>query len=94
MSATLRDFWFPLLLGAAGLPTLFFSSSAIGNARRVMLTITIVCFFLAILSYIWGDPVRGPFANIIRPHDSESFLVVSGVPARVNDFETHALRVY
>jgi hypothetical protein len=75
---SLRDFWFPVLLAGLGFPTLFLSASATGNGKRVMLTITLLFFCFGILSYIWGDPVRGPFANLLRPHDAENFTIVSG----------------
>jgi hypothetical protein len=76
---SLREFWFPLLLTAAGLLPLFFVPSATGNGRRTMLTVTIVLFFLAALAFVWGDPVRGPFANLTRPRDATTFFLTAGV---------------
>jgi hypothetical protein len=75
----LKDFWFPILLAAASLIPAFFSPSATGNGRRFMLTIAACLFFLAILTYIWGDPVRGPFALMLRPSDASHFTVTGGI---------------
>ena len=50
-----------------------------GNGRRVVLTWTAFFIFLAVLSYISGHPVRGPFANILRPHDARAFTLKAGV---------------
>jgi hypothetical protein len=79
MPSSARDFWFPVLLTASGLVPLFFAHSATGNARRLLLTITIVLFFAGCLSYIWGDPVRGPFANLIHPENPQQFVFWAGV---------------
>jgi len=79
MSGNLKDFWFPLLLALCGVPTLFLSNSASGTARRVMLTVTMAFLFAAILAYIWGDPVRGPFAFIVHPKSPEHFSLQAGI---------------
>jgi hypothetical protein len=81
MPNILKDFWFPILLPAVGVIPIFFSGSDSGNGRRVMLTISVCVFFLAILTYIWGDPVRGPFAFVLRPSDSSQFTVSAGIRA-------------
>src|SRR5260370_27040029 len=51
----------------------------VGNGRRVMLTLAIILFFAGALSYIWGDPVRGPFANLAHPKAPENFTFQAGV---------------
>jgi hypothetical protein len=76
--STLREFWFPFLLAIVGVFPLFFAGSATGNGRRLMLTFTVIFMSLAVLSYIWGDPVRGPFANVVHPHDAKNFLFTVG----------------
>jgi hypothetical protein len=75
----LRDFWFPALLALAGIIPGILANYTAGNARRVMLTLTVFCVFIAIESYIWGDAVRGPFANLTHPRDRENFAFVAGV---------------
>jgi hypothetical protein len=82
MLSALRDFWFPLLLAIIGIIPLFFAGSAAGNGRRAMLTVTVVLLFLAALSYIWGDPARGPFAYITNPRRSQYFVLQAGVGCR------------
>jgi hypothetical protein len=68
-----------MLLGLAGLviaiPTLY----AEPNIRRWGWTAVLLCYFAAILSYIWGDPVRGPFANLIHLKSPERFDFQAGV---------------
>jgi hypothetical protein len=78
MASNLRDFWFPVLLALLGVIPLFFAGSSTGNARRIVLTTAVVLFFLAVLSYIWGDPVRGPFANLVHPRDAQNFTFQAG----------------
>lgn len=75
----LKEFWFPVLLGAAGLVPLFFGENMVGNGRRVMLTLAALFFFAGALSYIWGDPVRGPFTNLLNPKAPENFKFQAGV---------------
>ncbi len=75
----LRDFWFPALLALAGIIPGILANYTAGNARRVMLTLTVFCVFIAIESYIWGDVVRGPFANLTHPRERENFAFVAGV---------------
>lgn len=70
---TLREFWFPLLLALVGVPPFFIANSLTGNGRRGMLTISALFFFAAVLTYIWGDPVRGTFAYLRRPNSSDWF---------------------
>ena len=74
----LKEFWFPLLLFLAGIPLAFFGSYMEGNGKRVMFTLTAALTFVAVLSYIWGDPVRGPFANLIRKN-VENFSFQAGI---------------
>jgi hypothetical protein len=76
----LREFWFPLFLTlsgiAAGVVGGFMDS---GNGRRVVWTFAAVFMFLGVLSYIWGDPVRGPFAKLLDPKSSDTFSTHMGV---------------
>jgi hypothetical protein len=44
-----------------------------------MLTLAAALMFLAILSFIWGDPVRGPFAYIVHPHNPTEFSFRAGL---------------
>lgn len=79
-STVLREFWFPLLLSLAGLPFALigiYVTSA--NGRRLMFTVAATLLFLAVLSFIWGDPVRGPFAFIVHPTSPEEFSFQAGV---------------
>lgn len=75
----LRQFWFPMLLAAVGIVSMLFAGSSTGNGRRAMLTVAIVLFFLAALSYVWGDPVRGPFAYLTHPGSPEKFSLHAGI---------------
>jgi hypothetical protein len=74
-----RDFWVPFLFVIVGLIPALFAGSATGNARKAMLTWTAFFLFLAVLFYIWGDPVRGPFASLRRPHDATTFALRAGM---------------
>jgi hypothetical protein len=78
MSSVLRDFWFPFLLFAAGIPFVFVGLSMTDNGRRACFTASAFLIFLAVLSFIWGDPVRGPFAKLTHPSDVKQFAVVFG----------------
>jgi len=82
LMSALREFWFPLLLAAVGIipgiVPLISEGYAAGNGRRVMFTLMGVLFLAALLSYIWGDPVRGPFAYLTSPQMPESFLFHAG----------------
>ena len=77
-----RDFWVPFLFVIVGLVPAFLAGSTTGNGRRAMLTLTAFFMFLAVLFYIWGDPVRGPFASLRRPHDATTFVVQAGIACR------------
>ena len=83
MPSSLRDFWFPWSLACAGLASAMLGNYAAGNGRRVMLTLTGLFFLAAWLSYVWGDPVRGPFANLTNPHNPENFTFVAGTNSRI-----------
>jgi hypothetical protein len=68
---------------------LFFAACALAVAlfiwhgarwwRRSMVTATVTLTTLAILSYIGGDPVRGPFAYLVHPHAKDTFTFHAGV---------------
>lgn len=75
----LRDFWFPILLFVAGCFVSLTSLYAGGNPRRVILSVAACLGFLGVLSYIWGDPVQGPFARLLRPSAPETFHLHAGV---------------
>lgn len=63
---SLREFWFPLLLTVASLLPAAIGASMTDNGRRVMWSISAALVFAGVLSFIWGDPVRGPFAHLVR----------------------------
>lgn len=75
----LRDFWFQFLLAASGICTglagLYFQE----NSRRVLLSLTVLLIAAAALSYIWGDPVRGPFAKLVHPGSRDTFWLHAGI---------------
>jgi hypothetical protein len=74
-----RDFWFQILLDLAGAAVGFLSISAEGTPRRVWASAAVVLFALAAISYIWGDPVRGPFAKLVHPRTGDTFWLHAGV---------------
>lgn len=76
----LRQFWFPLFLTTVGIGPLFFAGSATENTRKAMLTFSAFFLFLAVLSYLWGDPVKEPSAFITHPGSPEKFVFYAGVP--------------
>jgi hypothetical protein len=49
--------------------------------KRKYLIFSIACLFLfvAILSYIWGNPVKGPFAGLTHPKASDEFRFHAGI---------------
>ena len=75
----LRDFWFQILLAAAGAVSGLATTYAEDNPRRLAWTIAIILWASAALSYVWGDPVRGPFAKLLHPRSSDTFWLHSGV---------------
>lgn len=75
----LRDFWFQILLAAAGFVSSLAAGYAEGNLRRVWWSVAIILWAAAPLSYIWGDPVRGPFARLLHPKSSDTFWLHAGV---------------
>lgn len=77
--SSLREFWFPFLLFLAGIPSALIGLYMTGNGRRVCFTLSALFVFLAVLAYIWGDPVRGPLANLIHPDDASEFTLQAGV---------------
>jgi len=74
----LRDFWFPVLLTAASILVGLLGFYAEGNPRGLILTFAASLFYAACLSYIWGDPVRGPFAKLVDPKSSDTFWLTAG----------------
>lgn len=76
--AALRDFWFPIALTASGFVPAFIASNATDNARRVWWSLAAALWFVAVLAYIWGDPVRGPFARLAHPRAREKFFLHAG----------------
>src|SRR3984893_4251124 len=79
----LREFWFPLLLCLFGVPLALLGLSQTDNGRRVCFSLSALLFCLAVLTYIWGDPVRGPFANLVRPHDAKNLTISVGTNTAV-----------
>lgn len=78
----LRDFWFPFLLALAGIVAGLAGLAFEHYSRRVVFSIAVLLCALAVLSFIWGDPVRGPFAYLVKPRSSEQFSLQAG--ARVS----------
>jgi hypothetical protein len=77
----LREFWFPTLLALAGIAVSLLSFATEGYARRIVLTLAVILCSAAILSYIWGDPVRGPFYKMFRPKATDTFRMHAGATA-------------
>ena len=78
----LREYWFQVLLAMAGIMVGFVGSNSDAMARKIWLTMGALFFFLATVSYIWGDPVRGPFYGLTSPHASDEFNLHAGMKAR------------
>jgi hypothetical protein len=74
----LKDFAFPFLLAFISLLPAWFALNAEGNAKRLWFSVWLALIFIAVLSYIWGDPVRGPFARMIHPHAEDTFAIHAG----------------
>jgi hypothetical protein len=77
-SIVLKDFWFPVLLFLASVPFVFVGMTANGHQRRVWWTVSAVFVLVAVLSFIWGDPVRGPFAYLTSSKNPEEFTFHAG----------------
>jgi hypothetical protein len=60
-----------------------------GNGRRAVLTVAATLFYAGVLSFVWGDPVRGPFAFLTHPHTPHEFVLNAGVgcPFSVTEFK-------
>lgn len=74
----LREFWFPTFLALGGTVSGMVGLFAEDYARRWCWTLTFFLWFLGGLSYIWGDPVRGPFSRLIHPNAEEKFTLHAG----------------
>lgn len=74
----LREFWFPVTLTIVGLIPAGLAIAGDGNVRRLWLTAMALVWFTAWLSYVWGDPVRGPFSMMTHPGSSETFAIYAG----------------
>lgn len=75
----LREFWFPIFLTLAGTVLGVAGTISEGTPRKVWLTIAGAVWFAAYLSYIWGDPVRGPFYGLTHPIIKERFNLHAGI---------------
>jgi len=67
-----------MLLAAAGAAVNIVGWYSDGTARRIAWSIAILSYSLAALSWVWGDPVRGPFAKLIHPGAPDKFRVHAG----------------
>jgi hypothetical protein len=76
----LRDFWFPMALTVAGIVAGVAATYSEGIPRRLWWSGTVIALAIAVLSYIWGDPVRGPFAKLLDPKSSDDFTLHAGIP--------------
>ncbi len=47
--------------------------------RKILWSIAILLWAMAALSYVWGDPVRGPFYRLLHPKSSDTFHIHAGV---------------
>jgi hypothetical protein len=79
MTSYLKDFWFPVFLFLSASALALAAMYAGDNWRRIMLSVAVLLFAVALLVFIWGDPVRGPFANMFRSHDAKEFTLKAGV---------------
>jgi len=72
-----KDFAFPGLLALFGAAVSIVSvyMGTEGTARRLWWTVAATCVYLAVISYIWGDPVRGPFYGLVHPKKPDTFTV-------------------
>lgn len=86
----LREFWFPILLTLAGTALGIAGGYSEGIPRKVWLTIAGVIWFVAFLTYLWGDPVRGPFHGLTNPTASDRFNLHAGGTAifPINELST------
>ena len=78
ITINMKEFWFPIFLFLAGVIAGFVGLAATANGRRVLYSFSVLLCAAAILSYIWGDPVTGPFANLIKETPKE-FVFQAGV---------------
>lgn len=78
----LRDFWFQIFLFVASIMFGFVANYSEGNIRRIYLSLAVIFSALACLSYIWGDPVRGPFAGLTHPNAPNEFRFHAGATAK------------
>lgn len=78
----LKEFLFPVLLTLAGTMPGIAAGYADGITRKWLWTVTLVFWFAAGLSYIWGDPVRGPFYGLLQQKASEEFSLHAGINAK------------
>ena len=77
--ATLRDYWFPILLTLLGSAVGTAAAMTEGSARRIWLGLSATLVYLATMSFIFGDPVRGPFYGAIHPSKGAQFKIYAGV---------------
>jgi len=77
----LRDFWFQFLLFCTGILVSIAGIFVEGNQRRLVFSLAILFTAAALLSYVWGDPVRGPFAKLIHPGSRDTFWLHAGIAA-------------
>jgi hypothetical protein len=74
----LRDFWFQILLALVGVVISLAGLNMVANGRKALFSLGAFVFFLAVLSFIWGDPVRGPFSGLLRPSSKSEFEFHAG----------------
>ena len=67
-----------MLLALGGVGATVAAMYSQGFARKLGWTVVVLCFALSALSYIWGDPVRGPFYGVLRPKAKDTFTVHAG----------------
>ncbi len=96
----LKELWFPATLAIVGLIPAGLAMAGDGNARRLWFTAMGLVWLVAWLSYVWGDPVRGPFFKMTHPASSDTFAIYAGGKANfpVKQLSsgidlTHAIRI-
>jgi hypothetical protein len=77
----LREFWFQILIALAGIVLGIAGTYTDDPTRRWWWTLGAALLFAAVLSYIWGDPVRGPFYSLLKPQARDTFRIHAGVTA-------------
>jgi hypothetical protein len=74
----MRDFWFQVFLCLAGVAMGVAATLSDDFFRRIWWSLAILSWTLAGLSWVWGDPVRGPFYGLNHPKAKTFFTLHAG----------------